>query len=198
MIPGPAGDWTRRKMDDLGEAYDRAVRQVIKAWGQEAEWISSAPEDVCEDDVVDDDYVGTTDEEGEERVVYQQKRRTGYNRDGFGVTWQPGNVVDLAHYPIIALSPVDCFHPSIHAHQRMAAGIWNRLTLPMVCRCDFYLDLIRLGRAVLTSSPSSSSSFDSGLDIRFRQVDRAIPISWEDEVWVRCLEEDDRIRLWLE
>jgi phospholipase B1, membrane-associated len=46
---------------------------------------------------------------------------------------QPGKVVDIKHYPIEALSPIDCFHPSEMAHQRMAAGLWNRLTLNKVC-----------------------------------------------------------------
>ena len=45
---------------------------------------------------------------------------------------QPGAAIDLAHWPIEALSPVDCFHPSEKAHQRVAAGFWNRLTLSTV------------------------------------------------------------------
>lgn len=32
MLPGPAGDFTRAKMDELGEAYDAAVLDVIKEW----------------------------------------------------------------------------------------------------------------------------------------------------------------------
>jgi hypothetical protein len=30
----------------------------------------------------------------------------------FAVVWQPGQAIDLAHYPITAVSDVDCFHPS--------------------------------------------------------------------------------------
>ncbi|ODO09998.1 hypothetical protein I350_02222 [Cryptococcus amylolentus CBS 6273] len=51
--------------------------------------------------------------------------------DGFGVMWQPGSLIDLENYPIEALSPVDCFHPSEALHRRVAAGIWNRLTLSL-------------------------------------------------------------------
>lgn len=46
---------------------------------------------------------------------------------------QPGAAIDLEHWPVEALSPVDCFHPSEAAHQRVAAGIWNRLTMSLVC-----------------------------------------------------------------
>ncbi|KAK8844732.1 hypothetical protein IAR55_006582 [Kwoniella newhampshirensis] len=112
LLPGPAGDFTRGKMDDLGEAYDEAVLQVIKEWEEE------------------DDPT-------------------------FGALWQPGTVVDLANYPITALSPIDCFHPSEQAHQRVAAGFWNRMTMSLEAK---YL-----------------------------------PIEWEDEVYVRCLEENDRV-----
>ncbi|WVQ72265.1 hypothetical protein IAR50_001814 [Cryptococcus sp. DSM 104548] len=111
MIPGPAGDWTRRKMDELGEDYDEAVLELVREWEQEGD-------------------------------------------EGFGVIWQPGSAIDLENYPIKALSPLDCFHPSEAAHQRVAAGFWNRLTL--------------------------------SLEEKYQ------PIKWDDEIWVRCLEEDDR------
>lgn len=48
---------------------------------------------------------------------------------------QPGRFVDLANWPIEALSPVDCFHPSEAGHRRVAAGLWNRLTLTLVHTC---------------------------------------------------------------
>ena len=34
MLPGPFGDWTRRKMDALGTAYDQAVVQLIREWNE--------------------------------------------------------------------------------------------------------------------------------------------------------------------
>ncbi|TYJ57438.1 hypothetical protein B9479_001754 [Cryptococcus floricola] len=111
MIPGPAGDWTRRKMDELGEEYDEAVLELVREWEQEGD-------------------------------------------DGFGVIWQPGSAIDLESYPIKALSPLDCFHPSEAAHQRVAAGFWNRLTLSL--------------------------------------EEKYLPIKWEEDIWVRCLEEHDR------
>ncbi|ORX35013.1 hypothetical protein BD324DRAFT_112149 [Kockovaella imperatae] len=86
LLPGPVGDYTRRRMDDMSEAYDSAVLQVIKDWQQESD------------------------------------------RE-FGVMWQPGSFIDLESWPIEALSPIDCFHPSEAAHQRVAAGLWNRLTM---------------------------------------------------------------------
>ncbi|ORY26517.1 hypothetical protein BCR39DRAFT_560553 [Naematelia encephala] len=88
LLPGPLGEVTRRKMDLLGDEYDRAVLGMIKDW----------------------------EEEGDPT---------------FGAIWQPGSAIDLANWPIEALSPVDCFHPSAKAHERVAAGFWNRLTLSM-------------------------------------------------------------------
>ncbi|OWZ36407.1 hypothetical protein C347_00578 [Cryptococcus neoformans AD2-60a] len=112
LLPGPTGDWTRQKMDELGEAYDEAVLEIVREW----------------------------EKEGDEH---------------FGAIWQPGTAIDLPNYPITALSPIDCFHPSEASHQRMAAGIWNRLTLNL--------------------------------------EEKYLPISWDDEIMVRCLEEDDRV-----
>ncbi|RSH83935.1 hypothetical protein EHS25_005179 [Saitozyma podzolica] len=88
LLPGPAGDYTRSKMDEMGEAYDAAVLEVIREWEEEAD-------------------------------------------PSFGAIWQPGIAIDLEHWPVEALSPVDCFHPSEAAHQRVAAGIWNRLTMSL-------------------------------------------------------------------
>ncbi|KAK6904726.1 hypothetical protein I203_105542 [Kwoniella mangroviensis CBS 8507] len=114
LIPGPVGDYTRQKMDELGQAYDQAVWDVIREWEEE------------------DD-------------------------PSFAAIWQPGTSVDLASYPIEALSKIDCFHPSELSHQRVASGLWNRLTLSM--------------------------------------KDKYRPIPWEEEPMIRCLEEDDRIRI---
>nr|XP_018266174.1 uncharacterized protein I303_00143 [Kwoniella dejecticola CBS 10117]OBR88332.1 hypothetical protein I303_00143 [Kwoniella dejecticola CBS 10117] len=114
LLPGPAGDYTRQRMDEQGKAYDEAVLEVIREWEEE------------------DD-------------------------PSFGAIWQPGTAVDLKNYPIEALSKIDCFHPSEMSHQRVAVGLWNRLTLS-------YEDKFR-------------------------------PIPWEEEPLIRCLEEDDRIRI---
>ncbi|WRT63230.1 uncharacterized protein IL334_000133 [Kwoniella shivajii] len=35
LLPGPAGDFTRSKMDELGENYDLAVLEIIKEWEDE-------------------------------------------------------------------------------------------------------------------------------------------------------------------
>ncbi|WWC67286.1 uncharacterized protein I206_101194 [Kwoniella pini CBS 10737] len=114
LLPGPAGDYTRQRMDEQGKAYDEAVLEIIKGWEEE-------------------------------------------NDPSFAAIWQPGTAVDLANYPIEALSKIDCFHPSELSHQRVAVGLWNRLTL--------------------------------SLDDKYK------PIPWEEEPMIRCLEEDDRIRI---
>ncbi|KAG8708221.1 hypothetical protein FRC08_000053 [Ceratobasidium sp. 394] len=50
------------------------------------------------------------------------------NYNNFTVIWQPPNL-PFKQYPIEAVSSVDCFHPSMAFHERLAAGLWNRLTL---------------------------------------------------------------------
>lgn len=35
MLPGPAGDFTRSKMDQLSEEYDDAVKNLIREWAEE-------------------------------------------------------------------------------------------------------------------------------------------------------------------
>lgn len=54
------------------------------------------------------------------------------------ITWlqthtrQPALALDVSRYPITAVTPADCFHPSAAAHERLAAGVWNRLTMDLV------------------------------------------------------------------
>ena len=45
------------------------------------------------------------------------------------ITRQPGSFLPLGSFPTTTLSPVDCFHPSAQAHERIATGLWNRLVL---------------------------------------------------------------------
>lgn len=45
------------------------------------------------------------------------------------MTFQPWSILDLGAQPIEALSRADCFHPSLEAHEKLARGVWNRLTL---------------------------------------------------------------------
>jgi hypothetical protein len=47
----------------------------------------------------------------------------------FCITRQPGSFLPLGSFPTTTLSPVDCFHPSAQAHERIATGLWNRLVL---------------------------------------------------------------------
>ncbi|KAG8904239.1 hypothetical protein FRB99_002059 [Tulasnella sp. 403] len=63
-----------------------------------------------------------------ERLLRIVKKYQELNDPSFAVLWQPA-VIPLERYPIEAVSDVDCFHPSTANHQRLAAGIWNRLTL---------------------------------------------------------------------
>ncbi|QRV92999.1 GDSL-like lipase/acylhydrolase family protein [Ceratobasidium sp. AG-Ba] len=60
-----------------------------------------------------------------QKIVADYKAK---NYKDFAVIWQPP-VVPLDRYPVESLSSLDCFHPSTATHQRIAAGIWNRLTL---------------------------------------------------------------------
>lgn len=108
MLPGPAGDLTRKKMDELGEAYDAAVLEKVKQWNEEQ-----------------DPSFG----------VLWCAEQTGSPSAGKLIPRrQAGDVVNLEDWPIEALSQTDCFHPSRQGHQRVAAGFWNRLTLaPVSC-----------------------------------------------------------------
>ncbi|KAG9112300.1 hypothetical protein FRC07_007937, partial [Ceratobasidium sp. 392] len=60
-----------------------------------------------------------------QKIVADYKKK---NYKDFAVIWQPP-AIPLDRYPVESLSSLDCFHPSTAAHQRIAAGIWNRLTL---------------------------------------------------------------------
>jgi phospholipase B1 len=79
------------------------------------------------------------------------------NDPHFGVTFQPGSLVNIKNSPLTALSPADCFHPSLESHKRFAAGVWNRMATT--------------------------------------QDKRDIETKWENDVWIRCVEESDRILL---
>jgi len=68
-----------------------------------------------------------------ERLLRIVKRYQDLNDPHFAVLWQPA-VIPLAKWPVEGLSDVDCFHPSTATHQRMAAGVWNRLTLDAAAR----------------------------------------------------------------
>ncbi|KAG9005321.1 hypothetical protein FRB94_001612 [Tulasnella sp. JGI-2019a] len=63
-----------------------------------------------------------------ERLLKIVKRYQKLNDPHFAILWQPANI-PLAKFPIEGLSNVDCFHPSTATHERIAAGVWNRLTL---------------------------------------------------------------------
>ncbi|KAI9322818.1 hypothetical protein BX666DRAFT_2117993 [Dichotomocladium elegans] len=61
----------------------------------------------------------------------------------FGIAYQPANI-NLANFPITALSNLDCFHPSLDAHQWIAKSIWNGLFTPQASKpnvLDFDPDL---------------------------------------------------------
>ncbi|KAL7411862.1 hypothetical protein BDY24DRAFT_395118 [Mrakia frigida] len=63
-----------------------------------------------------------------ERLVSIVKSYQARADPTFSLTYQPPSILDLSAQPIEALSRADCFHPSLAAHQRLARGIWNRLT----------------------------------------------------------------------
>ncbi|PVF99576.1 hypothetical protein CPB86DRAFT_281396 [Serendipita vermifera] len=61
-----------------------------------------------------------------ERLIKIVKDYQTAHYSDFAVTWQPASF-EIAGFPVSALSDVDCFHPSLKAHQFIAAGVWNRL-----------------------------------------------------------------------
>lgn len=61
-----------------------------------------------------------------DRLVKIVKKYQELKYPDFAVIWQPP-IVTLDRYPIEALSPVDCHHPSLKTHELFATGIWNRL-----------------------------------------------------------------------
>ncbi|KZV88552.1 hypothetical protein EXIGLDRAFT_772595 [Exidia glandulosa HHB12029] len=67
--------------------------------------------------------------------IVKDYQRAGYK--SFAATWQPPNI-PLSSYPIEALSDVDCFHPSQATHARIAAAVWNRLTLATADRAEVF------------------------------------------------------------
>ncbi|CAO3689679.1 unnamed protein product [Umbelopsis ramanniana] len=67
------------------------------------------------------------------------------NSSSFAVVYTPANI-QVGTFPIQAFSNIDCFHPSVIAHQWIAKSVWNQLFLPQ-------------------SSKPSSYSWDSNLQV---------------------------------
>ncbi|QRV83156.1 carbohydrate esterase family 16 protein [Ceratobasidium sp. AG-Ba] len=65
-----------------------------------------------------------------QRIVKDYKSK---NYKNFAVIYQPPNL-PFKDYPIEVVNSVDCFHPSTAGHERIAAGLWNRLTLNATSR----------------------------------------------------------------
>ncbi|KAI9268039.1 hypothetical protein BDA99DRAFT_535558 [Phascolomyces articulosus] len=59
--------------------------------------------------------------------IYQSYQ--GKNNTGFGVTYQPNNI-NIAGFPLEAMSNADCFHPSLISHQWISKIAWNNLFTP--------------------------------------------------------------------
>jgi len=54
------------------------------------------------------------------------------NLPGFNVVCQPFSYnIDIANFSIDFLSNLDCFHPSLLAHQKIAIATWNSLIVPL-------------------------------------------------------------------
>ncbi|KAG2172290.1 hypothetical protein INT43_004832, partial [Umbelopsis isabellina] len=75
--------------------------------------------------------------------IYQDYK--ALNSPTFAVVYTPANI-QVGTFPIQAFSNIDCFHPSVLAHQWIAKVIWNQLFLPQ-------------------SSKPTSYSFDANLQI---------------------------------
>ncbi|KAG0186270.1 hypothetical protein DFQ28_008082 [Apophysomyces sp. BC1034] len=55
----------------------------------------------------------------------------------FGVVYQPMNI-DIAGFSIDLLSNMDCFHPSLKAHEWIAKVVWNNLFIPQSYKPQVY------------------------------------------------------------
>ncbi|KAJ9114369.1 hypothetical protein QFC20_001512 [Naganishia adeliensis] len=78
------------------------------------------------------DTLGEQYADGLQQMVKRIRRKVADEEKGesdFGIIWQPGSFLPLGSFPTTTLSPTDCFHPSAQAHERIATGLWNRLTL---------------------------------------------------------------------
>ncbi|EPB86320.1 hypothetical protein HMPREF1544_06859 [Mucor circinelloides 1006PhL] len=65
-------------------------------------------------------------EEFNARLIAIAKKYAPRPGSTFGVTYTPFPI-DFKTFPINAFSNIDCFHPSVIAHQWMAKSIWNQL-----------------------------------------------------------------------
>ncbi|KAI9496152.1 hypothetical protein BDB00DRAFT_869786 [Zychaea mexicana] len=63
---------------------------------------------------------------------YKNKDSTSY-----AVTYQPNNI-NIADFPIEAMSNADCFHPSLMSHQWIAKTHWNNLFIPQGYKPDVH------------------------------------------------------------
>ncbi|KAL0083939.1 hypothetical protein F4703DRAFT_1605132 [Phycomyces blakesleeanus] len=62
------------------------------------------------------------------KIAEKYKAKKGSN---FAVVYQPAGI-DFRGFPINYLSPLDCFHPSIHAQEYFAKILWNSLFRPSI------------------------------------------------------------------
>jgi phospholipase B1 len=131
LLPGPAGEYTRSKMDELAAEYDEAVKALINKWNGEKDakfgvrWYVPYPSFPLSTVFIS---VGISLYSNPTFTSVHTTARSRSKTD----RRQSGKAIDLENWPIEALSPVDCFHPSEKAHQRVAAGFWNRMTLSSV------------------------------------------------------------------
>ncbi|CAE6491917.1 unnamed protein product [Rhizoctonia solani] len=103
---GDVGEFTRGQMDRLVQQYNTVLQNIVA------------------------DYKAKNYKDFNTNIVADYKAK---NYKDFAVIWQPPNL-PFKGYPIQAVSSVDCFHPSTDAHTRIAAGLWNRLTLDTAAR----------------------------------------------------------------
>lgn len=95
-------------MDELSDEYDAALIEIIKAWNAE----------------------------GDPTFGVAWYGHVAIGRVDWADVRQPGSMIDFSTLPITAISPVDCFHPSEATHQRVAAALWDRLTLSRVSSAE--------------------------------------------------------------
>ncbi|GAB5585328.1 hypothetical protein Unana1_00228 [Umbelopsis nana] len=70
------------------------------------------------------------------RQIYDDYKNL--NSSSFAVLYSPANV-DVGTFPVQAFSNIDCFHPSVIAHQWIAKTVWNQLFLPQSSKPQSYV-----------------------------------------------------------
>jgi phospholipase B1 len=80
----------------------------------------------------DRNYLDEVISEYTKRLIKLTEQWQSRKLTDFAVVYQPFSIgLKITDVPIEYLSNLDCFHPSLLAHQKMAIALWNSLITPM-------------------------------------------------------------------